>query len=135
MILDSVYINGTKRAFTRGSDHIHSLSPVVSAGTTLNLVFYYNGTTSSAGVFAGTNSSGLTYTATLSESYQAREWFPAKQILTDKIDSADIWVTTTAGNKVGSNGLLQAVVPVAGGKEQHRWHTDTRMNYYRPVYP
>lgn len=133
MILDSVYINGTKRAFTRGSDHIFiPLSPVVSAGTTLNLVFYYNGTTSSAGVFAGTNSSGLTYTATLSESYQAREWFPAKQILTDKIDSADIWVTTTAGNKVGSNGLLQAVVPVAGGKEQHRWHTRYPMNYYLP---
>lgn len=134
MLLDSVYINGTKRVFTRASDHVFiQLSPVVPAGTDLNLTFYYQGTAGSNGVFAGTiSSNGLTYTATLSESYQAREWFPAKQILTDKIDSADIWITTSETNKAGSNGLLVAEVPKPGNKKQYQWKTRYPMNYYLP---
>ncbi len=134
MTLDSVFINGVKKAFTRGSDHIYvPLSPALPAGTTLTALFFYNGTASSNGVFAGTvASNGLTYTATLSESYQAREWFPVKQLLSDKIDSADIWVKTSSTNKVGSNGLLVAVVDSPNNKKQYQWKTRYPMNYYLP---
>ncbi len=134
MIVDSVYINGTKRVFTRGSDFIYvPLSPVLPAGTTVTAVFYYNGTAGSGGVFAGTvASNGLTYTATLSESYQAREWFPAKQILSDKIDSTDIWITTSAFNKVGANGLLIETVDSPNNRKLYKWKTRYPMNYYLP---
>ena len=134
MVLDSVYINGVKKTFQRGSDHVFiPLSPTVSAGSELDLTFYYQGTANSNGVFSGSqSSSGLTYTATLSESYQAREWFPAKQFLGDKIDSADIWITTTLPNKAGSNGLLVAQVPKPGNKMQYQWKTRYPMNYYLP---
>ena len=134
MTLDSVYINGVKKTFTRGSDHIYvPLSPALPAGSTLTALFYYNGTASSTGVYAGTvASNGLTYTATLSESYQAREWFPVKQLLSDKIDSADIWVKTSSTNKVGSNGLLVAVVDSPNNKKQYQWKTRYPMNYYLP---
>ena len=134
MVLDSVYINGVKKAFTRSADHIYvALSPALQAGTIVTAVFYYYGTASSNAVYAGTvASNGLTYTATLSESYQAREWFPVKQLLSDKIDSADIWVKTSSTNKVGSNGLLVAVVDSPNNKKQYQWKTKYPMNYYLP---
>ncbi len=133
--LDSVHVNNVKRVFTRGNDHVYiAFSPAISANTELNLVFFYNGTVSSTAFFSGTSgSTGLTYTASVSESYQAREWFPAKQLLNDKIDSTDIWITTNATNMAGSNGLLQSVIDLPGGLKQFRWKSRYKMNYYLPM--
>jgi aminopeptidase N len=47
---------------------------------------------------------GVVYT--LSEPYGARDWWPCKQSLSDKIDSLDVLVTVPKGNKVASNGVL-----------------------------
>jgi aminopeptidase N len=44
---------------------------------------------------------------TLSEPYGAKEWWPCKQDLNDKIDSVDIIVTCPSQYRVASNGLLQ----------------------------
>lgn len=136
MVLDSVYINGTKRAFSRGSDHIFiPLSPALPAGTEVTALFYYNGTASSSAVFAGTiASNGLVYAASLSESYQAREWFPIKQVLKDKIDSSDIWIKTSSTNKAGSNGVLVAVVDSPNNKKQYQWKSRHPINYYLPSF-
>jgi aminopeptidase N len=132
MILDSVFINGIKKTFTRENDHILiPQNPVIPANNIVEVLFYYRGTAGSAGIFAGmVSSTGLAYTASLSESYQAREWFPSKQLLKDKIDSADIWITTSSTNKVGSNGLLQAVVDKPDNKKQFQWKTTYPMAYY-----
>lgn len=43
---------------------------------------------------------------TLSQPYGAKDWWPCKQDLNDKIDSIDIIVTTDTAYKVASNGLL-----------------------------
>ncbi len=136
MVIDSVYINGVKKVFSQGNDHVFiPLVPAVVQGGMVNAQFFYKGTASGSGVFTGTvGSNGLNYTATLSESYQAREWFPVKQILRDKIDSADMWFTTSATNKVGSNGLLQSVMSLPGGKVQYRWKEKYPMNYYMPSF-
>jgi len=136
MTVDSVYINGIKRSFQRGADHIFvPLSPALPTGSQFSALVFYKGTASSGAVFAGTvGSSGLTYSASLSESYQAREWFPAKQILRDKIDSADIWITTSDFNKAGSNGLLVNTVAKPNNKVQYQWKTRYPMNYYLPSF-
>lgn len=133
MIMDSVYINGVKKPHTQASDHVFvNLSPNIASGASLQAVYYYHGSADPGGVFAGTNSNGLTYTATLSESYQAREWFPVKQILTDKIDSLDVWITTNDIYKAGSNGLLVSEVVLPGAKKQYRWKSTHPINYYLP---
>jgi len=134
MIVDSVFINGNLKTFGQSGDHVFvPFNTTYPIGTSITTQIYYHGTSSNSGVFAGTvSSNGLNYVATLSESYQAREWFPCKQILSDKIDSADIWVTTSDINKVGSNGLLQGVDVLAGGKVRYRWKTNYPMNYYMP---
>jgi len=133
MALDSVIVNNVKQNFTRSNDHIYiPFSPVVNAGTELNLKFYYNGNVA-AGIFSGLDAgSGLQYTATVSESFEARDWFPAKQLLNDKIDSTDTWITTGAAFKAGSNGLLKKVVDLPGNLKQYRWSCRYPLSYYMP---
>jgi aminopeptidase N len=48
---------------------------------------------------------------TLSEPYGSKDWWPCKQSLSDKADSLDVYVQTTRGNKVASNGLLVETYP------------------------
>lgn len=43
---------------------------------------------------------------TLSEPYGARDWWPCKQSLDDKIDSLDVLLTIPKGMKAASNGVL-----------------------------
>jgi len=135
MIIDSVFINDLKQDFSHSADHIFvPLSSALAQGNIIKTLIYYNGI-AGQGVYNGTIvSNGLNYTATVSESFQAREWFPAKQILTDKIDSADLWFTTSVNNKVGSNGLLKAVLPVGGEKLQFQWKELYPMSYYMPSF-
>lgn len=134
MIVDSVFINGVRKSFTQSSDHIFvPLGSNLGIGSSITSLIFYRGTTSALGVYAGTvASTGLNYTATLSESYQAREWFPCKQILNDKIDSADIWITTSSANKAGSNGKLEGIDALPNNKVRYRWKTRYPMNYYMP---
>jgi aminopeptidase N len=134
MSLDSVFVNNIKQSFTRSNDHIYvAFNPAVTTGTEVNLKFYYNGTVA-AGIFSGLDvNTGLQYTATVSESFQAREWFPAKQLLNDKIDSTDTWITTAAAFKAGSNGVLKQVVDLPGNLKQYRWSCRYPLSYYMPM--
>ena len=133
MTLDSVYINGIRQAYTRNADHIYvSFSTPIAANTEMTARFVYRGTIVNGLAYGIDTGSGLTFAATVSESFQAREWFPAKQMLNDKIDSTDIWLTVPNPYVAGSNGLLKAVVPVAGGKTQYQWSSRYPMSYYLP---
>jgi aminopeptidase N len=133
MVLDSVFINNTKTAFTRSEDHIYvPFGTIANVGAVYNVSFYYKGSVAK-GFFAGTDENGLDYTASVSESFQAREWFPAKQLLDDKIDSTDIWITTGAAYKAGSNGLLKEVVDLPGDLKQYRWSCRYPLSYYLPM--
>lgn len=132
MGLDSVFINNVKQSFSRGNDHIYiALNSPAPAGTFLNFSFHYKGSVA-AGFYAGTDATGLDFTASVSESFQAREWFPAKQLLNDKIDSTDMWITTGAAFKAGSNGLLKEVVDLPNNLKQYRWACRYPLNYYMP---
>jgi aminopeptidase N len=59
---------------------------------------------------------------TLSEPYGARDWWPCKQSLEDKIDSLDIFVTTPSQYVVASNGLLMSETIVGVNKIFHWEH-------------
>jgi aminopeptidase N len=58
---------------------------------------------------------------TLSEPYGARDWWPCKQSLSDKIDSLDILVTTPEVYSAASNGLLIKRDTAEGRKLTHHW--------------
>ena len=74
------------------------------------------------GSFKQSQHNGTPIIWTLSEPYGARDWWPCKQSLTDKIDSLDIIVTTPQINKVASNGLLISETQ-AGVNKIYHWKT------------
>jgi hypothetical protein len=135
MTVDSVFVNNTKRAFIRSNDHIYiPLATALAVGANLTMSFYHSGTVVHGVAYGTDPATGLRFTANVSEAYQAREWFPAKQLLNDKIDSTRMMITTDAANKAGSNGLLIATEAVDGGKLKYTWLTYYPMNYYMPSF-
>jgi aminopeptidase N len=57
--------------------------------------------------------------STLSEPYGARDWWPCKQTLDDKIDSMDILITVPNEYKAGTNGKL---ISIAHTPQQDIYH-------------
>jgi len=75
-----------------------------------------------AGEYFGWNSyGGKPLIWTLSEPYGAREWWPCKDVNTDKADSVNITVTVPDNLIVASNGLLVAETVPSPGKKTYYW--------------
>ena len=86
------------------------------------------------GFFAGINHKkgndyGFDVTYTLSEPLNARDWFPVKQVLEDKIDSVTFNLVCDKGLLAGSNGLLVNVEDV-GSDHILTWKTHYPIAYY-----
>ncbi len=135
-IIDSIKINNQLKPFSRIGDEVFvGINPLLM-GSSISAQIYYNGLPPNTGDFFNGISCkisptwGNQITYTLSEPFAAKEWFPVKQSLTDKADSAYIYVTTANDNVVGSNGLLTAVVPLPGNKFRYEWKTRYPIDYY-----
>jgi aminopeptidase N len=87
-------------------------------------------TTLNSGIFNKINASGSPITWTLSESFEAKNWFPCKQELQDKADSAYIFITVPDSLMAGSNGVLMNIVKLPGGKSKYEWKTNYAIDYY-----
>lgn len=139
LTIDSVLINGQQTTIERQNDIVHVFMPVLlHTGAVFNATVYYHGLPQTGTVFtfqsgmnnaeAGEWNSRVTYS--LSEPYYSKDWWPCKQSLQDKIDSADIWITVPDSLKAGSNGLLQRITPLAGNKSRYEWKTNYPTAYY-----
>ena len=135
-VIDSILINDQKRTFNRvGDDVFVGINPLIM-GSNISAQVFYNGVPPNTGDFFNGISCktdqtwGNQITWTLSEPFAAKEWFPVKQSLTDKADSAYIFVTTSNENKVGSEGKLTAVVPLLNNKVRYEWKTCYPIDYY-----
>ena len=80
----------------------------LSYGVIDSITINYQGvpTSTGFGAFETNTHNGTPVMWTLSEPYGAKEWWPSKQDLTDKIDSIDVIVTTPKQYRVASNGIL-----------------------------
>ncbi len=136
--VDSVKINNVISTFTRQADETFvKVNPSIALGNSFRAQIYYHGDPSvGGGFFSGisTDSSNFSWnnhvTWTLSEPFNAKQWWPCKQVLTDKADSVHIFITTSSTNKAGSNGLLTAVTPMPNGKSRYEWKSNYPINYY-----
>lgn len=137
--VDSVFIDGHGANFQRKDNLVNVFCPVVlQPGDMFTAVVYYQGMPEPGTVFAfqsGMNNavaaqwnSPVTYTQ--SQPFNSKDWWPCKQVLTDKIDSADIWITVPDSLMAGSNGLLQRVTQLPGNKARYEWKTNYPMAYY-----
>lgn len=136
LIVDSVRVNGNTASFSHPGDYLNIMvQPQASFGAPVNVHVYYHGQSQPSGFFSGISSSYSNtwqkrVTWTLSEPFNARQWWPCKQDLTDKADSAWIFLTTDSAEMAGSNGLLTEVVPLANGKVRYEWKTRYPIAYY-----
>lgn len=85
-----------------------SLPGALPAGRLDSIEVVYSGVPPQTGFgsFVQTVHAGNPIIWTLSEPYGARDWWPCKQDLNDKIDSLDVIVRTPQPNKVAGNGVL-----------------------------
>jgi aminopeptidase N len=137
LTVDSVYVNGTELTFTHNTDHIFIplITPLLQGASLVAQIYYHGDPSTGGGFFSGISNDsspwwGNQVTWTLSEPFNANQWWPCKQILTDKADSSWVFITTANTNKAGSNGLLVATVPLAGNKLRYEWKTKYPMDYY-----
>lgn len=137
MTIDSVLVDGVLAPTTNPSSYlrISALPNLIADNTLFKVQVFYHGTAANGsgffngGVINRTLASGTKITYTMSDDYFAKDWWPCKQSLQDKIDSADIWITVPANTKAGCNGLLQAVTPVGTGN-RYEWKTKYPIDYY-----
>lgn len=135
--IDSVRINGVLQSSVRKDSIIKVKTPgTLTSGQTIDVYMYYHGTPPVGGSAIGSGFSngtsgswGNQATWSLSESLAGYHWWPCKQILTDKIDSSWVYVTTDSSNKVGSNGILKNVVNI-GNKKRYEWKSRKPIDYY-----
>ena len=134
--IDSIKINNQLKANIRAGDEVFVGINSLNIGANISAQIFYHGMPPNTGsFFSGISCKtdqtwGNQITYTLSEPFAAKEWFPVKQSLTDKADSAYIFVTTSNENKVGSNGLLTATIPLPNNKVRYEWKTRYPIDYY-----
>lgn len=110
LTVDSVTYHGTRLPFSHQAPGLLNIVLPASVGSQVldSVAVYYRGVPASSGFgsFVQTDHQGVPIIWTLSEPFGAKDWWPCKQSLSDKIDSADILVRVPPGNRVAANGLL-----------------------------
>ena len=130
--LDVIHVTqrGNYLSFTQSSDELTITLPQTQGVNVLDsLTVEYEGPPGSSGFdsFVRSTHSGMPIIWTLSEPYGAKDWWPCKQDLIDKIDSIDVYITypaTISGQeyKAASNGLLQSETVTGSMKTSHWKH-------------
>ena len=109
--VDSVKCNNVNTTFQHSADklNINLLMPMPKNSISPVEVFYHGRPPETGfGSFVVTThkNSPAPILWTLSEPYGAKEWWPCKESLADKIDSLDVFITCPVQYKAASNGKL-----------------------------
>ena len=131
LAVSSVTMNGMGLTFTQSNYELNiNLPTTLSTGTTATVIITYAGSPPQAeAAFTRSTHAGTPVIYTLSEPFGARDWWPCKQDLNDKIDSFDIYITCPSAYIGVSNGLLQSSTTSGGNTTRHYRH-----NYPIPAY-
>ena len=109
LTVDSVKCNNELTTFTHSNNKIDIalLMPMGKNSISPIEVFYHGAPPQTGfGSFIVTKHKNDPILWTLSEPYGARDWWPCKESLKDKIDSIDIFITCPSQYKAASNGKL-----------------------------
>jgi aminopeptidase N len=125
LVLDGVTYQNAPLAATLapGDSLVIPLPTELTMGTLDSVTVLYHGAPRITGFGSfglGAQNSGSPALWTLSEPYGAKEWWPCKQDLNDKIDSCDLYITTPSSYRAGSNGLLVSET-TDGGNTTYHW--------------
>ncbi|WP_394759560.1 M1 family aminopeptidase [Flavobacterium sp.] len=129
----SVKLGTTNLSFVENTNDelVITLPTTQLTGTSSIIEIIYSGAPPVSGfsAFAAETHSGTPVMWTLSEPYGARDWWPCKQDLNDKITAVDIYITAPSANIVAANGLEQSRTINGANATTHFHH-----NYPIPAY-
>ncbi|MDO8929726.1 MAG: M1 family aminopeptidase, partial [Bacteroidota bacterium] len=123
LIVDSIHFEGKLTVFQHQSDKITiSLPANIQINSFQQVEVFYRGSPPQTGFgsFVVSKHNDVPVLWTLSEPYGARDWWPCKQSLTDKIDSIDVLITCPSQYKAASNGKLISD-EISGEKRTAHW--------------
>jgi aminopeptidase N len=134
LIVDSLFIDTHKLTSYHSGGWVKALvmNPI-EVNKSFNCTIYYHGTVASRGTFGGMDtasfySSKILYT--LSEPFDASDFFPCKQVLPDKADSVFVTLTVPKGQVAASNGILKTKTEMPGNRMKYCWETRYPIAYY-----
>lgn len=132
MIVSKVLEDGNSLSFTQNTNDelVITLSSTLVQNEIGSVEITYSGTPTSTGFdsFESSTHNGEPILWTLSEPYGAKDWWPCKQDLNDKIDEIDVYITTPLLSPNGnqyfavSNGLEQSQTVNGAFKTTHFKH-------------
>lgn len=136
MTVDSVILEEAPASFYQQNNNIY-ITPdqPPEAPNIFEVRIFYHGQPSAGGFFNGISSAyssdwDINVTWTLSEPFNARQWWPTKQVLEDKADSCWVFITTDSTNMAGSQGLLTNISQMDNGKVRYEWKSRYPIDYY-----
>ena len=130
--VSSVMQNNAALVFLQTAEELQIMLPnALSVGTTATVEITYSGAPSTGeAAFTTSTHSGTPVLWTLSEPYGARDWWPCKQDLNDKVDSIDVYITAPSQYVSVANGIeIAQTTNLNGTKTTHFSH-----NYPIPAY-
>ena len=114
LLVDSILYRNQKIGFTQNANSTLDvqLSATLNANQKDSVTICYKGIPGNTGFgsFIQTIHNNTPVIWTLSEPYGARDWWPCRNGLDDKIDSIDVFIVHPAQYKAISNGLLQSEI-------------------------
>ncbi|NUY80286.1 T9SS type A sorting domain-containing protein [Flavobacterium sp. MAH-1] len=131
LTVSSVKLGTTNLTFNQTAlELVVTLPSVQTAGTSATLEINYSGEPSfGEQAFTTTTHNGTPALFTLSEPFGARDWWPCKQDLNDKVNSVDIFITAPSQYVSVANGLEVGQTTSGSNKTTHFHH-----NYPIPAY-
>ena len=127
LTVSSVKKNGANLAFTTSGNNelVITLPTIQTAGSSATVEVTYSGVPPVNGFDAFTsevrpNGSNTLYT--LSEPFGARDWWPCKQDLNDKINSIDVYITAPSQYVSVSNGIEPEAPIISGANKTTHFH-------------
>jgi aminopeptidase N len=133
-IIDSVLFNGLHTEYLRDEKGITIVLPGTkdpSALFSVGVSYHGQHQVNGDGITNGWDFNWeIPVTWTLSEPFSARDWFPVKQSLADKIDSLDVSIHVPPGRKAGSNGILVSVDTLSDNSLIYHWKSRYPIAYY-----
>lgn len=132
LVVSSVKLGTTNLTFLQNTNDelVITLPTTQLAGTSLTVEINYSGAPATGEqAFTASTHNGTPVIYTLSEPFGARDWWPCKQDLNDKINSIDVYITAPSQYVSVSNGLEISQVVTGSNKTTHFQH-----NYPIPAY-
>ena len=133
LTVSNVMHNNGSLTFSQSNNQLFiTLPTTVTENTTLVFEITYSGNPNRADdAFTYGTASGTAFTWTLSQPFGAKDWWPCKNDLGDKIDSIDILVTHPSTFKAVANGTKISTTPLLNTNSTT---THFRHNYPIPAY-